>query len=131
MIPDEIRPSLDGIIGQPTYVIFSSQIMQGRAVGVTTDGKIVIEPNVSLYSAPQEQSYQIDKDRGLRIQPMEYIHSNDIPFIEGNVIECITNHRRNNKSEDVKKAIQFCVSLLKLDYGFSQEELKEVFNAVK
>ena len=131
MIQDEIRPNLDGIIGQSTHVIFPSQIMQGRAVGVTTDGQILIEPSVSMYASPQEQSHQIGKNQGLRIQAVEYIHSNDIPFIEGKVIECISNHRRNNKSEDIKKAIQFCVSLLKLDYGFSQEELKELFNAVK
>lgn len=131
MIQDEIRPNLDGIIGQSTHVIFPTKIMQGRAVGVTIDGQIVIEPRVSMNASSQEQSYQIGENQGLRIQAVEYIHSNDIPFIEGNVIECISNHRRKNKSEDVKKAIQLCVMLLKLDYGFTQEELKEVFNGVK
>ena len=137
MIQDEIRPNIDDLIGEKTKIFYGgnkSGFLYGEAIGVTQGGEVLIKPEYQAFIPNPFVEALVRKmgsDRGLQIQPVEYIHSNNIPFIEGNVIECITNHRRNNKSEDVKKAIQLCVMLLKLDYGFTQEELKEVFNGVK
>lgn len=55
--------------------------------------------------------------KDLKIQPVEYIHANNIPFIEGSVVKYISRHRSKNGAEDVKKAIHFCQLILKLEYG--------------
>jgi len=39
-----------------------------------------------------------------KIQPTEFIHTNSIPFIEGNIIKYVVRHRDKNGLEDLKKA---------------------------
>ena len=34
------------------------------------------------------------------IQPIEYIHANNLPFIEGNVVKYITRHKDKNGKQD-------------------------------
>ena len=53
----------------------------------------------------------------MKIQPVEYIHANGLDFFEGNVIKYVTRHRSKNGAEDIKKAIDYCKMILKLDYG--------------
>ena len=56
------------------------------------------------------------------IQPIQYIHANDLGFIEGNIIKYATRHKAKNGAEDIKKIIHYCELLLELEYGESQEE---------
>jgi len=58
-----------------------------------------------------------DHYRKLAIQPIEYIHKNKLPFIEGCIVKLVTRHRDKGKAEDVRKALHFCELLLKLEYG--------------
>ncbi len=51
-----------------------------------------------------------------KIQPTEFIHTNSIPFIEGNVIKYILRHRSKNGAEDIRKAIHYCMLLLEFEY---------------
>jgi len=53
----------------------------------------------------------------MKIQPAEYIHANGLDFFEGNIVKYVTRHRSKNGSEDIKKAIDYCKMILKLDYG--------------
>lgn len=49
------------------------------------------------------------------IQPIEYIHANDLNFCEGNAIKYVTRNRRKNSAvEDLKKAIHYIQLQLKL-----------------
>lgn len=50
------------------------------------------------------------------IQPVEFIHANNIPFIEGCVIKYILRHRHKNGREDLLKARHFIDILLELEY---------------
>lgn len=65
----------------------------------------------------------LDKQEGgnhykdLKIQPVEYITANNIPFIEGCIIKYATRHNSKNGAQDVKKIIHFCELLLQLKYG--------------
>lgn len=52
-----------------------------------------------------------------KIQPVEYIHANNIPFIEGSVIKYVTRHREKNGREDLEKAIHYLQLLVQLEYG--------------
>ena len=45
------------------------------------------------------------------IQPIEFIHANNIPFIEGNIIKYIVRWRSKNGVEDLRK-VQHYVNLL-------------------
>lgn len=54
--------------------------------------------------------------KDLVIQPVEFIHANNIPFIEGCVIKYVVRHKSKNGAEDIKKAIHFLQMLLELEY---------------
>lgn len=55
--------------------------------------------------------------KSLKIQPVEYITANNIPYLEGNVIKYVTRHGSKNGKEDVLKAIHYLELLLELTYG--------------
>lgn len=50
------------------------------------------------------------------IQPVEFIHANSIPFIEGCVIKYVCRHQAKNGIEDLKKAKHFLDLLIELEY---------------
>jgi hypothetical protein len=50
------------------------------------------------------------------IQPIVYIHANNLGFCEGNVVKYITRHKDKNGAEDIRKVIHYCELLLELEY---------------
>lgn len=52
----------------------------------------------------------------LKIQPTEFIHANEIPFIEGNIIKYVIRHRDKNGIEDLKKARHYIDLLIQFEY---------------
>lgn len=50
-------------------------------------------------------------------QPVEFIHANQIGFIEGNIIKYACRHRSKNGAEDIRKIIHYAQLLLKLEYN--------------
>ena len=63
--------------------------------------------------------------KDLKIQPVEYIHANGLPFIEGCVVKYVTRHRAKNGRADVEKAIHFLQILLELEYGDAPKKQEE------
>jgi hypothetical protein len=55
--------------------------------------------------------------KNYKIQPVEFIHANGIPFVEAAVIKYVCRHRQKNGAEDIKKAIHFLQILLDLEYN--------------
>ena len=53
--------------------------------------------------------------KDLLIQPVEYIHANKIPFIEGNIIKYITRWKTKNGVEDLKKVRHYVDLLIELE----------------
>jgi hypothetical protein len=53
--------------------------------------------------------------KALKIQPIEYIHANNIPFAEGSVIKYVTRWRGKNGLQDLKKARHFIDLLIELE----------------
>jgi hypothetical protein len=51
----------------------------------------------------------------LAIQPIEYIHANSIPFLEGNIIKYVTRWKDKNGLEDLLKARHYIEVLIKLE----------------
>ena len=56
--------------------------------------------------------------RDCGIQPVEYIHANDLNYFEGNVIKYITRHRTKGEGKkDIEKAIHYAEMILKFYYN--------------
>ncbi len=75
------------------------------------------------HSPKQESATPLDTQVGgshykdMKIQPVEYIHANGMPYMDGNVVKYISRHRNKNGAEDVRKAIQYCQMILQMEYG--------------
>ena len=55
------------------------------------------------------------KDKG--VQPIVYIHANNLGFCEGNVIKYVTRHKQKNGKADLEKAIHYLELLIELEYA--------------
>ena len=53
----------------------------------------------------------------MKIQPVEFIHANKIPFLEACVIKRVCRHKAKNGAEDIRKAIHELNLILELEYG--------------
>lgn len=58
--------------------------------------------------------------KDLVIQPVEYIHSNNIPFIEGSCIKYLTRWREKGGVQDLQKVKHFIDLLIELETPVSQ-----------
>ena len=58
----------------------------------------------------------------MKIQPVEYIHANNLSFLEGNVVKYITRHKTKNKAQDIRKIIHYCTLILQLEYNETYEQ---------
>lgn len=68
-----------------------------------------------MTSNPLEKQVGGKHYKEYKIQPIEYIYANDIPFIEGCIIKYATRWREKNGIEDLKKIIHYTELLIKLE----------------
>ena len=54
------------------------------------------------------------KDKG--IQPIVYIHANNLGFCAGNVVKYVTRYKTKGGAADIRKAIHYLELLLELVY---------------
>lgn len=54
--------------------------------------------------------------KDMKIQPIEFIHANNIDYLAGNVIKYIVRHKKKNGLEDVKKALHYCQLIIEMEY---------------
>lgn len=52
----------------------------------------------------------------LKIQPVQYIHANNIPYLEGNVIKYISRWRSKGGVKDLEKAKHYIDLLIELEF---------------
>lgn len=80
----------------------------------------------SAFVTPPEEvnalSQQVGGDhyRKLKIQPVEYIHANQIPFIEGCIIKYATRWRDKGGKRDLEKIKHFVDLLIELEAKHGQ-----------
>lgn len=55
------------------------------------------------------------------IQPTEFIHKNELSFIQGNVIKYIMRYKDKSGIEDLKKAKHYIDLLIEYEYGKQYE----------
>jgi hypothetical protein len=59
--------------------------------------------------------------KDLKIQPIEFIHANNIPFCEANAIKYLCRWRTKNGKQDLLKARHYIDLLIELEYGETHE----------
>ncbi len=66
---------------------------------------------------------QVDGDhyKNQAIQPVEYIHANNLDFFEGNVVKYVTRWRNKNGLADLEKAKHYIELLIQLEQGDDNE----------
>lgn len=57
-----------------------------------------------------------DHYKGFSIQPAEFIHANDIPYLEGNIIKYVCRHRKKGGIEDLLKAKHHIDLIINFEY---------------
>lgn len=55
--------------------------------------------------------------KDFKIQPIEFIHANNLDFMAANVVKYVVRAKNKNGAQDIRKAIHYCQLILKLDYG--------------
>lgn len=53
----------------------------------------------------------------MKIQPVEFIYHNNLPFMEGSIIKYVARHANKNGVADLLKARHFIDLLLEIHYG--------------
>ena len=61
-----------------------------------------------------------------KIEPVEYINANGLDFFEGNCLKYLSRHKYKNKDEDIKKLMHYASYILKYQYGYTDEEIRNV-----
>lgn len=57
----------------------------------------------------------------LKIQPVEYIHANQLPFIEGSIVKYATRWREKGGLQDLQKIKHFVDLLIELEQKAGNE----------
>ncbi|WP_217234059.1 DUF3310 domain-containing protein [Methylovorus sp. MM2] len=76
-----------------------------------------LTPEPTPKAAPSALDVQVSGThyKNLKIQPVEYIHANNIPFAEGSVIKYVSRWRNKNGIKDLEKAKHFLELLIELE----------------
>ena len=62
-----------------------------------------------------QQQIGVDHYRAKGIQPIEYIHANNLGFCEGNVVKYVTRWKEKGGESDLRKAIHYLELLIQLE----------------
>jgi hypothetical protein len=97
----------DALLAQHAARAASSTLV-GRRIGGTDE-----RPVFSVSALDTQEGGAHYKNR--TIQPVEYIHANNLPFIEGSVVKYITRWRDKGGVEDLKKIKHYIDLLIELE----------------
>ena len=79
----------------------------------------MIEPAKQLELFPTANDMQVGGDHYMdrQIQPWDYIVSNDLGFLEGNIIKYVTRWKYKNGVDDLRKAQHYLAKLIEVADG--------------
>jgi hypothetical protein len=89
--------------------------------GIEGDGVMSQMAEQLLQSKPQKPESALDKQvsgghyKALKIQPIEFLHANNIPFAEGCAIKYLCRWRDKGGIKDLEKAKHFIELLIELE----------------
>jgi hypothetical protein len=99
-VPREERGVVDPLVNRITH-------QRGPKVSASLD-----------FNKPLSQQIGGEHYRQGDIQPIEYIHANDMDFFSGNVVKYITRWKYKSGLEDLKKAKHYIELLMEQEYGY-------------
>jgi hypothetical protein len=79
----------------------------------------MIESVKQLELFPTANDMQVGGDHYMdrQIQPWDYIVSNDLGFLEGNIIKYVTRWKYKNGADDLRKAQHYLAKLIEVSDG--------------
>lgn len=80
-------------------------------MSLSSAAKCIMSNDASALSTQEGGNHYKD----LAIQPVEFIHANKIPYMEGNVIKYVTRWRSKNGINDLRKARHYIDLLIELE----------------
>jgi hypothetical protein len=86
-----------------------------RVTAKRTPKLVAHKPDQVVYTPLQIQAGTDDHYKKRAIQPIEYIHANNLPFIEGNVVKYITRWREKGGRKDLEKIKHYVDLLIELE----------------
>jgi hypothetical protein len=87
--------------------------MTGLPITMTPEEEEELENMIATSALNTQVGGSHYRDKG--IQPIIYIHANDLGFCEGNVVKYVTRWREKNGVADLKKAIHYLELLIELE----------------
>ena len=126
--------------GDAAYVLTTHCLLNGEVTEYNdSEGVLTVKWALKDIDCPQNQlDLGAELVRSLyghqyhpKITPAEYIHSNGIKYIEGKIIEYVSKHGSCGKGEDIEKALAHCVTLLRLEYEYTTEQILTIINGGK
>lgn len=76
---------------------------------------IKVSENMAQPLTPLDKQVDGNHYKDLKIQPVEYIHANNIGYMEGNVIKYVSRWRAKNGIKDLEKAKHYIDLLIELE----------------
>jgi hypothetical protein len=104
--------------GASEYVTTNADSLSWRHTGGSGDVvryRVLGKPDASPDKSALTTQVEGDHYKKHKIQPLEYIHANGIPFAEGCVIKYVTRWRDKGGIKDLEKAKHFIELLIELE----------------
>lgn len=120
--PADFAASVPGMLDEapaPPKTYCEHMRAAGFATVVSTD-PMLDHPEIAPFSKPQSAlDVQIGGGhyKQFAIQPVEFIHKNGIPFVEGNCIKYLARWRDKGGIEDLKKVKHYIDLLIEMESG--------------
>lgn len=109
--PDMASLRIGSILNDPLH-----SIQTERIVDLVCDGRPFSgEPIPAREPRANDRQEGGEHYKKQAIQPWDYIISNELGFLEGNVIKYVTRHKDKNGVADIKKAIHYLEKLLETE----------------
>lgn len=89
-------------LAKPEWIVEEEEAMQQMLATSTTKSALDVQVAGNHY-------------KDLAIQPVEYIHANDIGYFEGNVIKYVSRWKAKNGIKDLEKAKHYIELLVELE----------------
>jgi len=65
--------------------------------------------------SPNERQVAGDHYKNSEIQPWDYIHSQGLNFLAGNVVKYVSRYKKKNGIEDLQKALHYLEKLIEVE----------------
>jgi len=109
----EALKKADGSIARPNYWVDKGSLNNATAQDWDAVRPDISEPN----DATDPLSYQVGGEHYTKkkIQPVEYIHANEMDYMDGAIVKYISRWRDKDGVKDLRKIKQFVDLIIKLN----------------